>query len=389
MLRPPPARPGSARWAHAGYGVAQIELGPALLSRLQSSRVLPTGTAGVDRLLGGGLRETHVVEVCGPPGAGKTALCLGAAAETASRGERVLWLDAGGGFAAPRLLQILRRMGLARDAAEKAMAFVEVARTPDLEGCLAALVRAEFGGRDAEHREGPYRLVVLDGVHLCARSLSGGAGGLGPQRASASLRALGDALSRVASAFPAPCLVTNGDVEPLGAWAARETCAAGRVVGGGRVSGGVASEEADALSAFSGREAVQGPGVATSLRASMSRPSCVAGAPPSLSTAWRGVPHDRLSLRPFPAPPPSEGPASPPPGADPVALALAAEWAVVTPGAPQRGVARLVRATAVATHGGSDRSRRIGAAGDGGGAGDGGVETEYVLALPGVSDPSG
>lgn len=355
MLRPPPPRPGSARWAHAGYGCPPVELGPALLSRLRSSRVLPTGTAGVDRLLGGGLRETHVIEVCGPPGAGKTALCLGASAETASRGERVLWLDAGGGFAAARLLQILRRMGLERGAAERAAALVEVSRAPALEDCLSALLRAEFGsGIGAGRAASPYRLVVLDGVHLCVRSLAGAAG---PQRASASLRALGDALARLAVALPAPCLVTNGDVEPLGPWAAR-----GEAEG---AEGGEGPWRGSSPSAvpFPSPSAPGARGVAAS------RPSCVSGASPSLSCAWRGVPHDRVSLRPFAPPPPSEGPASPPPGADPAALAVAAEWGVPTPGATPRGLARLVYATAVETppadarRGGSEVEYFVGAGG--------------------------
>mmetsp|Transcript_46369 Transcript_46369/g.110418 ORF Transcript_46369/g.110418 Transcript_46369/m.110418 type:complete len:357 (+) Transcript_46369:167-1237(+) len=47
------------------------------------------------------------MEVVGPPGAGKTQLCMHAAALAAAGGREVLWLDTEGAFSAPRVLQML------------------------------------------------------------------------------------------------------------------------------------------------------------------------------------------------------------------------------------------------------------------------------------------
>ena len=51
---------------------------------------LPTGLAELDRVLGGGLVRGSVVLLAGEPGAGKSTLCLQAAAGLEARGLRVL-----------------------------------------------------------------------------------------------------------------------------------------------------------------------------------------------------------------------------------------------------------------------------------------------------------
>jgi RecA/RadA recombinase len=88
--------------------LSALELGRLNADASQSSRV-PLGLPGIDAALRGGLPPGLVTEVVGPPGAGKSQLCLQAAAAAAApRGcgglaSAVLLLDAEGKFSAERL----------------------------------------------------------------------------------------------------------------------------------------------------------------------------------------------------------------------------------------------------------------------------------------------
>ena len=77
--------------------------GPAIENQLSLLNFLPTGCDGVDELLGGGLRQGQVTELTGEAGAGKTQLCLSAAASAAALGHRVVYVDTGGCFSASRV----------------------------------------------------------------------------------------------------------------------------------------------------------------------------------------------------------------------------------------------------------------------------------------------
>ncbi len=140
--------------------------GSQLYQQLETQRLLPTGCAAIDvGLLAGGVREGHLLEVYGESAAGKTQvgkriglgvcvrvacrrvcgwvvihplmhppntqnhaqtpprkrtqahtnhpvqLCLSAAAQTAARGERVLFIDTNNAFSAARLLALLKGLG--------------------------------------------------------------------------------------------------------------------------------------------------------------------------------------------------------------------------------------------------------------------------------------
>ena len=72
----------------------------------------------MDELLGGGLRQGQVTELTGEAGAGKTQLCLSAAASAAALGHRVVYVDTGGGFSASRVKAFHR--GFVTDDADSA-----------------------------------------------------------------------------------------------------------------------------------------------------------------------------------------------------------------------------------------------------------------------------
>jgi circadian clock protein KaiC len=57
-----------------------------------NSQLLPTGVAGLDHVLGGGLPAHHVFLIEGAPGSGKTTLALQFLLQGAARGERTLYI---------------------------------------------------------------------------------------------------------------------------------------------------------------------------------------------------------------------------------------------------------------------------------------------------------
>lgn len=73
-----------------------------------------TGSSNLDTLLGKGLPLGLVTHVYGPPGSGKTNLCLTTAVECAKQGKKVLFIDTEGGFRIERFLQICKDKGVAK-----------------------------------------------------------------------------------------------------------------------------------------------------------------------------------------------------------------------------------------------------------------------------------
>ncbi len=66
----------------------------------------------MDELLQGGAREGQVLELVGEPGSGKTQMCMMLTAMTASRGERVVYVDTNNSFSGERLARLTQRVGL-------------------------------------------------------------------------------------------------------------------------------------------------------------------------------------------------------------------------------------------------------------------------------------
>ena len=72
---------------------------------------IPTGVTRLDAALGGGISAGQVTELCGPPGAGKTQLCmlLSIAAVAADPSCEVLYVDTEGSFVPERVEEIAAR----------------------------------------------------------------------------------------------------------------------------------------------------------------------------------------------------------------------------------------------------------------------------------------
>ena len=82
----------AARAAGPAAGGLPMAAAPVALAGIEAAAHdrLPTGLAELDRVLGGGLVRGSVVLLAGEPGAGKSTLCLQAAAGLEARGLRVL-----------------------------------------------------------------------------------------------------------------------------------------------------------------------------------------------------------------------------------------------------------------------------------------------------------
>lgn len=70
---------------------------------------ISTGTKILDNLLEGGYETDAITTIYGPAGSGKTNLLLLAAAKTAQKGEKVIYIDTEGGFSITRLKQIVQK----------------------------------------------------------------------------------------------------------------------------------------------------------------------------------------------------------------------------------------------------------------------------------------
>ncbi|HEY2665993.1 MAG TPA: DNA repair protein RadA [Actinomycetota bacterium] len=85
-------REGPASTRGPARGGLPMAAGPVVLAGIEAAAHdrLPTGLAELDRVLGGGLVRGSVVLLAGEPGAGKSTLCLQAAAGLEARDVRVL-----------------------------------------------------------------------------------------------------------------------------------------------------------------------------------------------------------------------------------------------------------------------------------------------------------
>lgn len=67
------------------------------------------GVKGLDNILGNGLEQGVITNVYGPPGSGKTNLCLAATVAALKNNQKVIYIDSEGGFSPTRFDQIARK----------------------------------------------------------------------------------------------------------------------------------------------------------------------------------------------------------------------------------------------------------------------------------------
>ena len=65
-----------------------------------------TGSLDLDKLLGGGYESGIITMLVGPPGTGKTNLCILASCSQALKGKKIIFVDTEGGFSIERVKQL-------------------------------------------------------------------------------------------------------------------------------------------------------------------------------------------------------------------------------------------------------------------------------------------
>ena len=221
---------GDAAVVEAGAARAAappVRSGMDLYRRLQAASeagaVLETGCRGLDDLLGGGLRAGQVHELVGASPAGKTQVCLAAAASCAAAGLAAVYVSLQNAFSVARVAQLLRG-GAARrpdggPGLERALAHLraaELAGAEELVEFLHALLahfrwlRRNGGGAPAAAEglgAGVPRLLVVDcpAIPLAAAMAYGD----GQLQGHALMVGVGGLLKTLADEFDIAVLVTN------------------------------------------------------------------------------------------------------------------------------------------------------------------------------------
>lgn len=153
---------------------------------------LSTGSKPIDSLLNGGIERGIITNIFGESGSGKTNVCVQVAAEVASSGENVAYIDTEKGFSAERFVQVASEEALENVTVMEPTTFNE--QEKDIES-LPGLVEEEEPD-----------LVVVDSlVSLYRLQANGDKVSEVNQRLSQQL----STLSKIARKQDIPILVTN------------------------------------------------------------------------------------------------------------------------------------------------------------------------------------
>ena len=181
-------------------------------THLDQHALLATGVGALDALLRGGLQTGEVLELAGPPGSGKTTLCLTACAAQASAAGSVMYVDTTNGFRPRRLHELLRQRWpkhqrdelLERRLRVRGVTGGLVPLVQQLEALDVALDPSS-GAHDDFHAA--LRLLVVDCVFAAAVAEGGGA--VSKSAAGAQLARLQQVLRSLATRHRLAVLVTN------------------------------------------------------------------------------------------------------------------------------------------------------------------------------------
>lgn len=75
---------------------------------------IPSGSIKLDDLLGGGFQADIITHIFGPPGSGKTNICISASVECAKMGLKIAYIDTENGFNYFRFKQITRNKDISK-----------------------------------------------------------------------------------------------------------------------------------------------------------------------------------------------------------------------------------------------------------------------------------
>jgi len=153
---------------------------------------LETGSKPIDEFLKGGVERGIVTNVFGESGSGKTNFCVQVAAEAASKGEKVVYIDTEKGFSAERFTQI---------ASDEALDNIVLNEPVTFEQQEEAILSLE-----SIVEEHDPELIIIDSLVSLYRLQ---ATGDKVQRVNQTLSKLLSELSKIARSQNIPVVVTN------------------------------------------------------------------------------------------------------------------------------------------------------------------------------------
>ena len=167
---------------------------------------LSTGSAELDRLLGGGVQSMSITEVFGEFRTGKTQLCMTLCmACQVDNGEqaggKAAYIDTEGTFRPERLKDIARRFDLDPEEALENVAYAR-AFNSEHQMDLITLIAGKFA-----EEPGKYRLLIVDSIISLFRTDFSGRGDLGERQQR--LNQMLARLARIAEEYNVCVLITN------------------------------------------------------------------------------------------------------------------------------------------------------------------------------------
>lgn len=231
-----------------------VQNGAHLLRHVQKvTRFLPFGCKPIDDMLQGGLREGQILELYGESSSGKTQLCMLATAQTALRGEKVVYIDTSNSFSGRRIAFMLGQ-NVSNSVAETAFENITVIKAYTAHDIIHRLTRimhaecekqratrtlstTETDNRQPDRgetesavsaeRKGSLSLIVLDSLGAIISPILGGGQ---HTQGHAVLAALASLLKEIAVSYDIAVLVTNHLVSGGGRAAAAAQSNAGNSV---------------------------------------------------------------------------------------------------------------------------------------------------------------
>jgi RecA/RadA recombinase len=145
----------------------------ALLRKIQTLRRISTGIAGLDAITQGGISIGRITEISGPPGSGKTHLCVGCTVQCLREqlDTNVIFLDGEIKFDSGRFLQIaVERLSVfvnSSDLAPSLLSRVQVQRIEDVNQLRSAIENLQMDVLSSKSC-----LVVIDSIAAVVRRSS-------------------------------------------------------------------------------------------------------------------------------------------------------------------------------------------------------------------------
>ncbi len=166
-----------------------------------AERKISVGSYDLNKWLYGGYETDVITTIYGPPGSGKTNLCLLVAASQAKKGKKVIFIDTEGGFSVERFKQVA---GENYEAVMENILILKPTTFQEQQEAFSRLLREIKEKRDIG-------LIIVDGMTMLyrlelanAKNNEGGAGEVNSRLAS-QMRIL----SEIARMKNIPVIVTN------------------------------------------------------------------------------------------------------------------------------------------------------------------------------------